>query len=81
MPAVVSSVEVARVGNAILLDWLTSEVALEEPAIGSTNPNIQIDNNCTDDELHLGMRAGSGDIKDESDEREEPNAMETTIGR
>jgi hypothetical protein len=81
MPAVVSSVEVARIGNAILLDWMTSEVPLEEPAIGSTNPNIQVDNNCMDDKLHLGMRAGSGDIKDESDERDERNAIETTIGR
>jgi len=67
-PAVVISVEAACVENAILLDYLTSEVALEEPEIGSTDPNIQIDNNCTDDELHVGMPGGSGDFEDEGDE-------------
>ena len=66
-PAVVISVEAARVDNAILLDYLTSEVALEEPEIGSTDPNIPIDNNCTDDELHFGMPGGSGDFEDEGD--------------
>jgi len=67
-PAVVISVEAARVDNAILLDYLTSEVALEEPEIGSTDPNIPIDNNCTDDELHFGTPGGSGDFEDEGDE-------------
>ena len=67
-PAVVISVEAARVDNAILLDYLTSEVALEEPEIGSTDPNIPIDNNCMDDELHCGMPWGSGDFEDEGDE-------------
>jgi murein L,D-transpeptidase YafK len=33
MPAVVISMEAMRVDNAILLDYLTSEVALEEPEI------------------------------------------------
>jgi len=68
MPAVVISVEAARVDTAILLDYLTSEVALEEPEIGRTEPNILIDNNCMDDELHFGMPGGSGDFKDENDE-------------
>lgn len=36
MPAVVFSVEAARVENAILLDCLTSEVALGEPEFRST---------------------------------------------
>jgi hypothetical protein len=67
-PAVVISVEAARVDNAILLDYLTSEVAIEEPEIGSTDPNIPMDNNCTDDELHFGMPGGSGDFEDEGDE-------------
>jgi len=66
-PAVVISVEVARVDNAILLDYLTSEVALEEPEIGSTDSNIPFDNNCTDDELHFGMPGGSRDFEDEGD--------------
>jgi hypothetical protein len=41
---VVISVEAARVDNAILLDYLASEVAYEEPEIRSTDPNIPIDN-------------------------------------
>jgi len=72
-PAIVISVEAAHVDNTILLDYLSSEVALEEPEIGSTDPNIPIDNNCTDDELQFGMPGGSGDyeyIGDESDERD-----------
>ena len=67
-PAMVISVEAARVDNAILLDYLTCEVALEEPEIGCTDPNIPIENNCTDDELHFGMPLGSGDYEDEGDE-------------
>jgi len=65
--AVVISVEAAHVDNTILRDYLTSEVALEKPEIGSTDPNIPIDNNCTDDTLHLGMPGGSGDYEDECD--------------
>jgi len=65
-PAVVISVEAARVDNAILLDYLTSEVGLEEPEIGSTDPNIPIHNNCTDDKLHFGMAGGSGDYEDDA---------------
>jgi hypothetical protein len=48
MPAVVISLETPHVHNAICLDNLTSEVALEEPEITITNPIIPIDNNCTD---------------------------------
>jgi hypothetical protein len=66
--AVVISMEAALLHNAILLDYLTSEVALEEPEIGSTDSNIPIDNNSTDAELHLGMPGGSGDFEDEGDE-------------
>jgi len=36
-PAVVISMEAACGDNPILLDYLTSEVALEEPGIGSTD--------------------------------------------
>jgi hypothetical protein len=67
-PAVVVSVEAARVDNAILLDYLTSEVAIEEPEVGSTDPHIPMDIKCTDDELHFGMPGGSGDFDDEGDE-------------
>jgi hypothetical protein len=67
-PAVVISVEAALVDNAILLLYLTCKVALEEPEIGSPDPNIPRDNNSTDDELHFGMPGGSGDFEDEGDE-------------
>jgi hypothetical protein len=67
MPAVVISTEAAGADNTILLDYLTSEVAIEEPEIESTDPNIAMDNNCTDDEMHFGMPLGSGDFEDEAD--------------
>jgi hypothetical protein len=65
---VVISLEAARVDNNILLDYLTSEVALEAPEIGNTDSNIPINNNCTDDELLIGMPGGSGNFNDEGDE-------------
>jgi len=61
----------------VLLDYLTTEVALEEPEIGSTDPNILIDNNCMDDELQFGMPGGSRDYKDEGDESDKCNAIPT----
>jgi len=77
-PALVISLKAARVDNAILLDYLTSEVALEEPEIGRTDPNILIDNNCMNDELHFGMPGGSGDYEDDGEEWDQrdviPNA-------
>jgi hypothetical protein len=78
---VVISVEAARVDTAILLDHLASEVALEEPEIGSTDPNIPIDNNCTDDELHFGKPGGSGDFEDEGDESDDRDAIPTASQR
>jgi hypothetical protein len=80
-PAAVISTEAARVDNAILLDYLTSEVALEEPEIGSTDPNIPIDNNCTDDELHFGMPGGCEDYDNEGDEIDESDAIPTASRR
>jgi hypothetical protein len=77
-PAVVISMEAAPVDNAILLDYLTSEVAIEKPEIGSSDTNIPTDNNCTDDELHFGMHWGSGDFEDEGDESD---AIHTTSRR
>jgi len=81
MPALVISVEAARVDNAILLDYLTSEVALEEPEIGSTNPNIPIDNNCMDDKLDFGIPRASRNYEDEGDESDERNAIATASRR
>ena len=80
-PAMVINMEAARVENAILLDYLTSKVVLEEPEIGITNPNIPIDNNCMDDELHLGMPADSGEYDDEGDESDERDAISTASRR
>jgi len=76
-PAVVIRVEAACVDNAILPDYLASEVALEEPEIGSTDPNIPIHNNCTNDELHFGMPGGSGDYKNDGDESDDRDAIPT----
>jgi len=76
-PAKVISMEAVRVDNANLLDYLTSEVALEEPEIGSSDPNIPIDNNCTDDKLHFGMPGGSGDYEDEREEWNERDGIPT----
>jgi hypothetical protein len=66
-PAMVINVEAVFVDSAILLDYLASEVALEEPEIGSTYPNIPIDNICMDDEVHFWMPGVSGDYEDDGD--------------
>jgi hypothetical protein len=76
-PAVVTSVEAARVDNAVLVDYLASEVALQEPEIGSTDPNIPIDNNLTNDELRFGMPGGSGVYEDDGDESDDGDAIPT----
>ena len=76
-PAVVISMDAARVDNAILLDNLTSEVALEEPEIVNTDPNIPIDNNCMHDELHFGMAGGRGTYEDEGDKSDERDPIPT----
>jgi hypothetical protein len=80
-PAVVISVEAARVDNHILLDYLASEVALEEPEIGSTDPHIPINNNCTDDELHFRMPGGRKDYEDERDECDVRDTIPTASRR
>jgi hypothetical protein len=76
-PAVVISVEAVCVDNAILLDYLTSKVALAEPEIGSTDPTIPLDNNCVDGELHFRMAGGSEDCEDEGDESDLRDAIPT----
>jgi hypothetical protein len=52
-------------------------MALEEPVIRSTDPNIPINNNCTDSEMLHGMPGGSGDFIDETDQRDERDAIPT----
>jgi hypothetical protein len=75
--AVVIGVEAARVDNAIVLQMLTSEVALEEPHIGNTHPTILMDNNCTYDKLHFGMPGGSEDNEDAGDESSKCDTIPT----
>jgi hypothetical protein len=70
-------VDAACADNAILLDYFASEVALEEHEIGSTDPHIPIDNNCTDDKLHFWMPGGRGDHEDERDECDMRDAIPT----
>jgi len=52
-------------------------VALDEPGIGSTDPNILIDTNCTHDELQFGMPGGRHDYDDEGDEIDKRDAIPT----
>jgi len=80
-PAVVISTEAASVGNAIHLDYLTSEVALEAPGIESTDGNIPIDINCTDDELHFGIPVGSRNFEDDGDHSDKEDAITTASRR
>jgi hypothetical protein len=77
MPAMLIRVEALCVDNAILLEYFASEVALEEPEITSTDPNILINNNCTADELQFVMPGGSGIHEDEGDERDDRDAIPT----
>jgi len=56
-------------------------VALEEPEIECTDPNILIENNCMDEELHFVMPGASGDYEDEADKSEERNPIPTTTRR
>jgi hypothetical protein len=58
MRAAVISTDAARVDNAILLDYLTSEVAVVETEIRRTDTNIPMDNRSTDDELNFWMTGG-----------------------
>ena len=81
MPAVVICTEPVPVHNAILLDYLTSKVALEKPDIGNTDPTIPMDNNYTADELHFVMPGGSGDSEVEGDEVDERDEIPTASGR
>jgi hypothetical protein len=80
-PAVVISTEAARVEKDLPLQYLTSEVALEEPEIRSTDPNIPIDTICTDDAPHFGMPVGCGDYEDEGDESDKHDAIRTASRR
>jgi len=77
IPAAEITVEAARVDNAILIDNLSSEAALEQPEIRYTNPLIQIHNNWMDDKLHFGMAGDIGDSINEGDESNECDVIPT----
>jgi hypothetical protein len=79
MLAMVISVEAAPLDNAVLLDYSTTEVVLEELEVGSTDPNVPTDNSCTDIKLYLGMPHGSADYKVDGDDSDESNAIPTII--
>ena len=81
MPAVVLSVEVVHVDNAVLLDNLTFGVVLEETDSWSSNPNIPTDNNCMNDKLHFGLPGCGRDYKDEGGKSVEGNAFPTASCR
>jgi len=81
MPAEVISMEAARGDNAMLREYLTSEVALEEPEIGSTDPTIPTENTWTDERLHFGMPGGRVDYEDQGDESDEHDAIPTASWR
>jgi len=78
MPAMVISIEAPHVDKAILLDYLTSKVALEELEIGSTNPNISIVNDGTDDKLHCGTPGQGKVYEDEGDKCDQRDPIPTT---
>jgi hypothetical protein len=77
----VISVKAAWNVNTLLLDDVTSEVALEEAEFGSTDPNILMDNNCIDDELNFGIPGDSRDYEDEGNGWDECNAIPTASWR
>jgi hypothetical protein len=80
-PAVANCQEAAHVDNAILLDYLTSKVVLEQPEIGSTDQYIRIDNNCTDDKMQFARPGGCEVCDDEDDKIDESDAIPTASRR
>jgi hypothetical protein len=60
-PAGVNNVEAADLRNANCVGYLTSDVRVDQREISSTEPNSPIDNNCTEDELHIVMQGRGRD--------------------
>jgi hypothetical protein len=56
---------------------LTSELVLEQPEIGSTDPIIPINNNCMDVKMPLEMPVGRGDYEEDGDQSDERDAIPT----
>jgi len=55
------SVEAVHVNCAIFHEYFTSEVVLEDPEIGSTDPNIPTKYKCVHDEQYFGTTGDRGD--------------------
>jgi len=70
-------VEAAHIDNAVLLDYLSSEVALDDPEIRITEPIVLIHNNCPNDNLHFGMPRDSKDFQDAGNESDKRKASAT----
>jgi hypothetical protein len=75
--AVIFCMDAGCVGNAILLNNLTSEVALDDPVIRTTNSYTPLDNNHHDGNMHFGMPGGSRDQEDEGDTGDEDDDIST----
>jgi hypothetical protein len=79
--AVVIGTGAVSVNNHTRVDDLTSEVALEERGIASTDRNIQINNNCPHYKLHFGKPGGCGNYADEVVKNDDVNAIPTASRR
>ena len=66
-PREVISTEAAVVDNVMLLDFLQSEPALQQPEIGVAYPGIPIDNNESDDELLFRFQPEDEEESDDND--------------
>jgi len=77
MPDMVISMQTACVDNTIILNYLSSEVALEKYNIGSTEHTILGENNWADNKRQFWMAGGSRDYEDEGDERNKCDAILT----
>jgi hypothetical protein len=71
-PREIISTEAAVVDNAMLLDFLDSEPAMQEPEIGVTNPSVPVDNKESDDDMHFRMLP-------EDEEESDDNNDEVTV--
>ena len=56
-------------------------MALQKLEFGSTDPNIPMDNKCTDNELHFRMRGGRDDYDDEGDNMDKSDTISTASWR
>jgi hypothetical protein len=76
LPMVIS-LQVACVNNAILLDNLTSQMAIEETEIRRSNRNIPIDYHYANAELHFRMLGDSEDDQADRNDSDKRDAIPT----